>query len=165
VSTPLRLAMYKGPPSDALHWVGHAAVCLRTMSRYSHIELVFGESDAQGFAECWSSSSRDGGVRGKRIDLMSSGHWDVFELPQFDELDAGAALIWFQAHEGDAYDWWGNAGFVLPWRTEDRSKLFCSEAVMQALAEERPWTDHPRGALDRLVPDWRLQLQAEGLFE
>jgi hypothetical protein len=154
MSTPLRLAMYKGPPSDALHWIGHAAVCVRTWSAYSHIELVFGDSDVLGFAECWSSSSRDGGVRGKQINL-ASGHWDVFELPQYDELDAGAALIWFKVHEGDAYDWWGNAGFVLPWRTEERDKYFCSEAVLAALAVDRPWTYHPVGALELLVPEWR----------
>lgn len=159
----MRLAMYKGPPSDALHWIGHAAVCLRTLSRYSHIELVFGESDASGAAECWSSSSRDGGVRGKRIDLTTSGHWDVFDLPQFDELDACAALIWFRAHEGDGYDWWGNAGFVLPWRTEDRGKYFCSEAVMAALAVERPWAYHPLAALELLVPEWRGERSASAI--
>lgn len=142
----LRIAMYKGPADGLLHQVGHVAVCVRTISRYSHCELVFGPTDAAGFATCWSSSSRDGGVREKRIQL-NSGRWDVFSLPGVDDFDEAHALDWFHRHEGAGYDWLGNAGFVLPWRTEQRSKYFCSEACAAALGLARPWTLHPQAVL------------------
>lgn len=144
----MKLAMYKGPPDDLIHWIGHAGVCLRTWSRYSHCEAVFGELDATGHATCWSASNRDGGVRKKRIKL-DSGHWDVFDLPWADELDEAVAENWFIAHEGAGYDWLGNAGFVLPWRTEDREKFFCSEAVAAAFGFAKPWTRHPADLLRR----------------
>lgn len=146
MTTTLRLAMYKGPPSGALHTVGHLAVCLRTLSRYSHCELVVGATDGTGHAACWSASSRDGGVRQKRVQL-TSGRWDVFALPAVTPAQAAAALAWFAEHEGHGYDWAGNAGFVLPWRTEDRRKWFCSEAVAAALGLPRPWTYHPQRLL------------------
>lgn len=142
----MRMAMYKGPADGLLHQVGHLAVCIRTASRYSHCELVFGPADSLGFATCWSSSSRDGGVRPKRIDL-TSGRWDIFALPGRDAFDEEYALNWFHEHRGAEYDWLGNAGFVLPWRTEQRSKFFCSEACAAALRLDRPWTLHPQGLL------------------
>jgi hypothetical protein len=37
----MRIAMYKGPPDDFWHKVGHTATCLWTRSKYSHCELVF----------------------------------------------------------------------------------------------------------------------------
>lgn len=142
----LRLAMYKGPPDGLLHTVGHLGVCLRTLSRYSHCELVFGPTDATGHATCWSSSSRDGGVREKRVQL-TSGRWDVFALPAATPAQATAALAWFRSHDGAGYDWAGNAGFVLPWRVERRRQYFCSEAVAAALGLPRPWTFHPQRLL------------------
>lgn len=142
------MAMYKGPPAELLPWVGHVGVCLRTLSPYSHVELAFGGIGSNGHSLCWSSSSRDGGVRSKEIQL-TSGRWDVFTMPGMDALDEACALNWFEAHKGAGYDWAGNAGFVLPWRTESRSKFFCSEACAAALALARPWTYHPAGLLQR----------------
>lgn len=144
--TRMRLAMYKGPADGLVRQGAHLAVCARTWSRYSHVELAFGTLDATGHALCWSSSARDGGVRPKRIQL-TSGRWDLVALPWRDELDEAVALQWFKDHEGMPYDWAGNAGFVLPWRTEARDKAFCSEAVGAALGHARPWTLHPAGLM------------------
>lgn len=143
---PMRLAMYKGPADGTAHQVAHLGVCLRTWSRYSHCELVFGTLDATGHALCWSSSARDGGVRPKRVQL-TSGRWDLVHLPWRGEADAVAALAWFREHEGMPYDWMGSAGFVLPWRSEDRGKAFCSEAVGAALGHAKPWRLHPEGLM------------------
>ena len=60
----MKVALYKGPAKDWRHKVAHWAVCVATRSPYSHCELVID-------GVCWSASARDGGVRGKVIDLVS----------------------------------------------------------------------------------------------
>ena len=130
----IRLAFYKGRtetnPSARLF---DEAVCLWTGGLYSHVEMVFyGPGDKP---ICWSSSHRDKGVRKKVIDL-ASGHWDLLDLPeQFDEDEA---LAWFIRHRDQPYDVAGLFGFVLPWKTHDKDKWFCSEAVAAALGFPKP---------------------------
>ena len=132
----MQLALYKGPPTDNLaHKIGHAVTCWYTGSPYSHCELVIN-------GLCHSSSARDGGVRAKRIDL-TSGRWDVVNLPNFTPLQESLAFLWFDAHLGDGYDWVGLFGVALPWRNEDPSRWFCSEAVASALGLHTPWRVTP----------------------
>lgn len=120
-----QLALYKGPPrNDLLHSVSHYAIRLWTWSRWSHAELVID-------GVCYSSSSRDGGVRAKTIDL-TSGRWDVVELPLSDE-QAGKALAWFLTNDGDKYDWAGIWRFVLPFLPHGERRWFCFEAIGSAL--------------------------------
>ena len=117
----MQIAFYKGPATGLVNKIGRLLVCLGTLSRYSHCELV-----VQGV--CYSASARDGGVRGKVIDL-GSGHWDVVDVPG-DEV---AALAWFERHQGDHYDWMGVLRFALPFLRQRPGKWFCSEAVAEAL--------------------------------
>ena len=140
--------MYKGPPSDFWHKVGHEGTCLWTDSIYSHAELVFSDDPVAGKHLCASSSARDGGVRFKRIDL-ASGRWDVFSLPGVDEFDEAHARQWFQDHAGLPYDHLALLWFVLPINQFNRSKrFFCSEAVAAALSMRHPHKKHPQRLLD-----------------
>lgn len=131
----IQLALYKGPPSGVTHWAAHIAVCVGTISKYSHVELVID-------GVCYSSSVRDGGVRSKRIDLDCK--WDVIEI----KCDAQRAINWFRAHEGEGYDWPGIARFALPVIHHRRKKWFCSEAVAAMIGLESPHKWSP-GALAR----------------
>lgn len=117
----MQIAFYKGPATGITNKLGRLLVCIGTLSRYSHCELVI-----QGV--CYSASARDGGVRSKVIDL-ASGHWDVVDVPG----DEAAALAWFCAHMGEAYDWMGVLRFALPFLRQRPGKWFCSEAVAEAL--------------------------------
>lgn len=119
----LRLAFYKGPATDWTHKIAHWAVCLFTGSKYSHVELVIN-------GVCWTSSARDGGVRGKVIDLHS-GKWDVVELDE--AFSAEQAISWFKAHEGEPYDWAGVMRFAIPFLPQRSKQWFCSEACAAAL--------------------------------
>lgn len=143
--------MYKGPPDDFWHKVGHAATCLWTRSRYSHCELVFSDAPVAGKHLCASSSARDGGVRFKRINL-SSGRWDVYELPEHDAFDESYARQWVEDHAGLPYDHLGLVWFVLPIGAFDRSKRwFCSEAIAAALRMRKPHKFHPRRLLEAVL--------------
>lgn len=149
----MKLAMYKGPPNDVAHKLSHWFTCLWTRSIYSHCELVYHQSDVMnGKSLCASSSARDGGVRLKYIDL-SSGHWDVFELPGLTEQQAEAARAWFY-EKSDAragYDWFGLLWFVLPVKAfNNPRRWFCSEALAAALGLPKPHKYHPQKLLVRL---------------
>lgn len=139
------LAFYKGPATGFKNVLFHEAVCWKTDSEYSHVELVF-DIDLFGVGTCWSSSARDGGVRRKQIDL-TSGHWDVFDVSQiFDSHEEAYALAWFETRVGAKYDYFGLLFFVVHLRTEDRRAYFCSEAVAAALQLRDPWK-YPPGKL------------------
>lgn len=135
----MQIAFYKGEQTfkgmlddlreDPVKSVTHFAICLRTLSKYSHAELVID-------GKCYSSSVRDGGVRGKFIDL-DSGHWDVYQVtPAFDNPEQ--ALTWFQEHDGARYDWPGIVRFVLPFVPQKKGEYFCFEAVGAALGVANP---------------------------
>lgn len=123
----VRIAFYKGPAKEFLHKLGHFGTKLFTGSKYSHCELILG-------GWCYSSSSRDGGVRKKAIDY-GLPKWDVYDLPSFSEDEA---LAWFEFHQGQAYDWAGIWRFVFPFLPQKQTSWFCSEACAAALGLERP---------------------------
>lgn len=110
------LACYKGPAKKPLAKIFHYVVCVWTLSRYSHCELVI-----DGWA--YSSSSRDGGVRKKKIDF-NSGHWDLVPLPY---LDAEYVLNFYEKTRNHKYDYLGLFGFVLPFIPHSTGRWFCSE--------------------------------------
>jgi endogenous inhibitor of DNA gyrase (YacG/DUF329 family) len=135
----MKLAFYKGTKAENPQAkLFDRAVCAWTGGRFSHCELVISGSLDQ--AVCWSSSQRDGGVRCKNIDL-NTGRWEIVEIPpSFDGL---AAVSWFIKHEGEPYDTAGLFGFILPWRTENKRKWFCSESCAAALGIGKHWAIHP----------------------
>lgn len=87
-----------------------------TFSKYSHCEIVFPDG------MCWSSSVRDGGVRGKYIEL--GDHWDVFDL--IGDFSESAIKYWFMSHNGDLYDWVGAGGSLIHLDLTSENKKFCS---------------------------------------
>jgi hypothetical protein len=140
----MQIAFYKGSwkigdiLSDPGKFIGHVGICIRTLSKYSHAELVI-----DGL--CWSSSARDGGVREKEIQL-EDGHWDVFPvLKEFDNREQ--ALQWFREHNGLKYDFWGIAKFVVPFLRDSANRWFCSEAIAAALGVLKPYKLAPKHLL------------------
>lgn len=134
----MKLAFYKGPAEGIWNRLFHWLVCWFTRSRYSHCELVVN-------GVCWSSSNRDGGVRGKVID-MTTGRWDVFEIPG----DQDRALSWFYRHDGADYDWMGLLRFIVPILPRWGERWFCSEAIGAALGLTEPERLSPQGLADAL---------------
>lgn len=121
----IALAFYKGPPrNDWRHTVSHYGIRLWTWSRWSHGELVID-------GVCYSSSSRDGGVRSKVIDL-NSGRWDVVQicLPDSQKEEA---LEWFRKHDGVRYGWGDIFKRVLSFLPGDKKGRVCFEAIGEAL--------------------------------
>lgn len=144
----MKIAMYKGRPHGLVNTITHYLICLRSFSKYSHCELVFTEPNIEGYALCASSSFRDGGVRYKQIKL-NSGHWDVFDITDYDK---GYAKTWFDNHIGDKYDTLGLAFFLIPFRgIEEREKHFCSEACGYALKVNKPYRLTPAALFKKLV--------------
>lgn len=132
------LMAYKGPPKDLVHKITHWGICTFSSLRYlvkegkfksvkySHVEL-----NINGIA--YSSSTRDGGVRSKVID-MHSGSWDLLEV-YIDELQA---LDWFNRNKGKKYDWAGIFRFLLPFLPHNKDQYFCNEAVGQMMQVSNP---------------------------
>lgn len=149
----MQLAMYKGPPDDFWHTVGHTGTCVWTRSKYSHCELVFSDPVLNSRRLCASSSARDGGVRFKRIDL-GSGRWDLYQPARRYRAMEPQARQWFIEHEGLPYDHLGLAWFVLPIDAFNHpARLHCSEAVAAALGMRKPHRLHPQRLLDAVVKD------------
>jgi len=123
----LRVAFYKGAHAG-LPGIYNRLVRWWTRSPYSHAELVF----STGYAA--SSSQMDGGVRFKVIDF-DPALWDFVDVPASLTVPA---WLWFEAHEGAAYDLLGNLHFVFSAVGDDKRKWFCSEAVAAALGMPNP---------------------------
>lgn len=130
------LLFYKGTrkenPSATL-W--DRFICFVTRSRFSHVELAF--MDAGNVYMCWSSSSRDGGVRYARI-FNDQDHWVIVPI-SLSETDE-----WFYQHKGKAYDYIGLLGTVikLPWFSS-KNKWFCSEIIAEYLKLNKSWSITP----------------------
>lgn len=128
----IQLALYKGQGD----WF-NALIRWWTRSPYSHCELVINGT-------CYSSSIRDGGVRGKAMALPSD-KWDVIELPWADDT---AVTDWFIAHERDRYGWLDLLTGQLLGMQRDHRGVFCSEACAKALGMRSATRMSPQGLLD-----------------
>jgi len=132
----VRLAMYKGK--------GHfnnAIIRWWTKSIYSHCELVL-DGDIG-----YSSSMRDGGVRGKSIDFNPE-HWDFIELPF---ANAWNILEHFRETRGRPYgliDLFWSQFFNRPNRDKGD---FCSEWCAAALGLPNPSSYSPQSLYDHCV--------------
>jgi hypothetical protein len=125
----MQIAFYKQSSKGLLKKLVHYGICLATLSRYSHCELVIN-------GLCYSSSGRDHGVRKKYIpDLYSSGHWDVFDIA----YDEDYALKVYEYNKLGKYDYFGVARYIFPFIPNIRNKWYCSElvAVMLGLPKEQ----------------------------
>jgi hypothetical protein len=132
----MRAAFYKGtkPGLAALFDIG---VHEWEAGDYAHCELIFSDGSAA------SSTFLEGGVRiaaPGSIDF-TNGQWDFIDLSKgFDEP---AARKWFEQHDGDKYDCWGDAHFVCGFIHEKPNQEFCSEAVGAALGFTQSWRLDP----------------------
>lgn len=130
----IQLALYKGQGD----WF-NALIRWWSRSRYSHCELVINGT-------CYSSSIRDGGVRGK-VMALPADKWDVIDLPWADEC---AAQRWFNQHAHDRYGFADLLLCQLLGMRRDSRGVFCSEACAAALGLPDPTRFSP-GALGELV--------------
>lgn len=128
------LAFYKAPGT-----LIDKAIRLRTGSPYSHVEfLPYGGAPGDE-AVAWSSSSRDGGVRCKRIHFRTD-RWDIVPVPRAPE----EALHRFTREDGKKYDYLGvlvGRAFGVP--IQNGSRWFCSEICAHALGIGSPHTFSP----------------------
>ena len=137
-------------------------ICLKTGSKYSHVELVFNEFTAQNLAGgtstlCFSSDEQDGGTRFKYIQLDPED-WDVVNLPS-TRGESEEARAYCVTKAGLKYDWAAILGFELPWgEVHDDNDRMCSEIVTEVLEQPgvfgwkfgKPWKVSP-GQLYTLV--------------
>lgn len=128
------LIFYKGSAPGATVW--DKFICLVTKSKYSHVEMVFEQRNE--YLKCWSSSTRDGGVRTKWIKIDSES-WDTFQLPIEYSED------WFLEHSGAAYDFVGLLGTITKkeWFSNS-NKWFCSECIAEVLGIKDSWKYSPQ---------------------
>lgn len=126
----MRIAFYKKPSKGIFKKLVHYGICIATLSRYSHCELVIN-------GLCYSSSGRDNGVRVKFIpDLYTSNRWDIFDLVGIDE---NYALQVFNNLQGQKYDYLGVARYLLNFIPNIKNRWYCSElnAAMLNLDKEK----------------------------
>lgn len=132
----MKAAFFKGtkPGLAALFDIG---VHVWEAGSYAHVELVLSDGRSA------SSTFLDGGVRFTEpgtVNFADATQWDVLDLAGFDEA---AAIAWFDAHDGDSYDVWGDAHFVCGFIHQKPNAQFCSEAVGAALGFEQAWRFDP----------------------
>ena len=128
----VQLAMYKAHGN----WL-NSLICWWTGSQYSHCELVI-------HGVCFSSSVRDGGVRGKCMALPA-GSWDVIPIPW---ADADSVTQWFADHERDRYGWLDLLTGQLLGMQRDHRGVFCSEDCAKALGMRSATRMSPQALLD-----------------
>lgn len=130
----ITLAFYLGRAEDNPRaQLGDHIVTAFDRGPYSHVEIVDHRTRVG-----WSSSARDGGVRAKVID-WDSGSWHFMDV----EGDLDEALRLVAPCVGFPYDWFGLLFFVVPFRLEERAKMFCSEVVAYGLELDDPWSYSP----------------------
>lgn len=89
----MRIALYKGK-RGGFAGAFDAAVRWWTRGAYSHVELIFSDGMSA------SASSRDGGVRFKRIDFNPE-HWDFVELKVNEEQLRASVLKSLEQNEAE----------------------------------------------------------------
>lgn len=128
----VQLALYKARGN----WLNRL-ICWWTGSPYSHCELVINGA-------CYSSSIRDGGVRGKTMALPAHS-WDIIDLPWADpQMVQG----WFDRHAHDRYGWLDLILCQILGMRRDGRGVFCSEACAAALNIPNPTRFSPQTLAD-----------------
>lgn len=125
-------------------------ICLATNSRYSHLEYVYSYNPVTGFAYCWSSSPRDGGVRGKTIKLDPKV-WELYSVKT--DVSISSILNWFDQNKGRKYDWLGALATKLTFLRQMTSRVFCSEAIATVLHINEPTKQTPQSIYTHLYKD------------
>lgn len=103
-------------------------ICWWMNGNYFHSEVILAEN-ADGTYTI-ASSVPGTGVRTAVNQSLPAADWDIVEGPG----DVTAATAWFQAHDGEAYDWLGLFGFFLrPLTLLTRKKWWCSNADLASV--------------------------------
>jgi hypothetical protein len=132
------LAYYHG--GDTLQ---HRLIRWWTGGDFSHVELIDTETGM-----CWSSSSKDNGVRRKFIDL-TNGRWTIV---QYDLPFEAKPVEWFEDHEGSLYDWNTIANYVWSKFISRDGEYTCSVAIIRSLGFASIDRITPSGLHDFLRP-------------
>mgnify|MGYP000845854436 FL=1 len=155
------VAFYKGRPGkgaslrDRYRALFDATIRLVTRSRFSHCEFAIPDPQRPDVYFCVSSSSRDGGVRGKYMRLPSE-RWEL--LPAIDPaylraphshesiyrtIPAATVREWLEREQGSRYDWCGVFRFICPFLRQSPRRWFCSEFVAAVLELPTPAQQSP----------------------
>lgn len=97
-----------------------------TKGQYSHVEIAVECSN--GEFECYSSSSRDGGVRCKQMDI-NNRNWTLVPVDAHHLLIQG----YFAETQHQKYDLLGAIASTIPF-IQLKERQFCSEWCFNALA-------------------------------
>ena len=115
----MKIIFYKG-------WKGtiiDKSICLWTLGKYSHLVIV----GSDGY--CYSSSSREKGVRKKLININSE-KWDIFDI----DIDEEFLIKFFEETKNSKYDWIGIFFYhFFPFKLQDNNKWYCSEWISEVL--------------------------------
>ncbi len=115
-----KIIFYKGLRSNIID----KCISIWTLSKYSHLEII----GKDGY--CYSSSSKDKGVRKKQIDYLNTDKWDIYEI----EIDLNTIESLFNQTKDSKYDWLGIFFYHLfPFKLEDKKKWYCSEWISELL--------------------------------
>lgn len=134
----LTLALYKGT-QPGLNGLYNRLTRLLDRGPYSHCELILSNGVSA------SSSLMDGGVRLKAIQYSTPANWGFMPLPDARGVLQARAQAWFEQHEGERYDLWGNLRFATGFAQDSPDRWFCSEAVMAALGFAEAYRYGPSG--------------------
>lgn len=136
----ITLAFYVGWGGGWRDMARDALIRIATLSKAAHVELIEGRADLGDTALCWSSSPRDGGVRGKYITL-DPDKWVLVHL----DADGAKAGNTMRLHGGKPYDTLGAllSPLRLRWPVQWYHRWFCSEIVAEALGWPDPWRWSP----------------------
>ena len=136
-----RIAFYRGRKSQNDHaLIGDRLICWVTGKPFSHCELVLSTHQDYGggtYAVMYSSSLRDGGVRGVCRQLVP-GRWLVVEF----DGDSKPAIEYIRGRIGTPYGWLDLLSFLLPFRVSTKGD-FCSEVVAASLGLDDAWNKSP----------------------
>ena len=105
------------------------------VSVFSHVELEIN-------GVCYSSSSRDYGVRSKIINTSNHQKWLSFDLKK--DIDINGCLAYFDSVDGQKYDWI-NIFFtqIIKLNIQSEKKQICSEFVANCLGLENAYKYSP----------------------
>lgn len=93
-----------------------------TNSRYSHCELIIG--DMAYSADAWTNC-----VRAIPASGFNPNSWEKIPVTG----DTAKVISFVSSQLGKKYDWLGILGFIVPWKSGDKDKWYCSEICAAAL--------------------------------
>ena len=137
---------YKGkrPFYKVKHAVSDFLIRKFTKSKYSHCEIAVQIKNSDNYL-CFSSSSRDGGVRAKVIKPKEH-HWDFVKV----DVDENKLYNFFDSTIEMKYDFLGCLGIVSNKIKHKKNEYFCSEWCAEVLGYENPEKMTPGGLHDVL---------------